>query len=265
MKIGIIAGDGNFPAIIAEAARKSGCTIIAVAHTGLTSPDIEKAADKVYWTKLGQLSELIDVLKKEGVTEAIMAGGVSKRLMFTHIMPDLRALSLLARLKDRKDDTILRAIAGELEKEGITVNEATSYVKTILADKGTLTKKGPTTEELEDIKFGTMMAKEIGRLDIGQCVIVKNLSVIAVEAVEGTDETILRGGRLANGGAVVIKVCKPEQDRRFDLPTVGPTTIASMIETKSRVLAIESGLTIMIDKEGMLKAAEDAGISVIGI
>ena len=265
MKLGIIAGDGRFPAIIAEAAKKSGYTIIAVALTGLTSPDIENAADKVYWTKLGQLSALINILKKEGVTEAIMAGGVSKRLMFTNIMPDIRALALLTRLKDRKDDTILRAIAGQLEKEGITVNAATAYIKTILADKGTLTKKGPTAEEWEDIRFGTNMAKEIGRLDIGQCVIVKNRAVIAVEAVEGTDETILRGGRLANGGAVVIKVCKPDQDTRFDLPTVGPTTIASMIETRARVLAIEAGLTVMIDKEEMLKVAEEAGISVAGI
>ncbi len=265
MKLGIIAGDGKFPAIIAEAAKKSGYAIIAVAHTGLTSQDIEKPADKIHWIKLGQLSELIGFLKKEGITEAIMAGGVSKRLMFTNIMPDLRALALLAGLKDRKDDTILRAIAGELEKEGISVNEATSYVKTILADNGTLTKREPTSDEWEDIRFGTIMAKEIGKLDIGQCVIVKNRAVIAVEAVEGTDETILRGGKLANGGAVVIKICKPGQDRRFDLPTVGLTTIRGMIETDARVLAIEAGLTIMIDKEGMLKSADEAGISVVGI
>jgi len=152
-----------------------------------------------------------------------------------------------------------------LEKEGITVNAATAYIKTILADKGTLTKTGPKAEEWEDIRFGTIIAKEIGRLDIGQCVIVKNRAVIAVEAVEGTDETILRGGRLANGGAIVIKVCKPDQDTRFDLPTVGPTTIANMIETKARVLAIEAGLTVMIDKENMLRDAEEAGISVAGI
>ncbi len=265
MKLGIIAGDGKFPAIIAEAAKKGGCTIIAVAHMDLTSTEIEKSADRIYWTKLGQLSELIDILKKEGVSEAILAGGVSKRLMFANIMPDMRALALLARLKDMKDDTILRAIAGELEKEGITVNEATSYVKSILADKGVFTKTAPTAEEWEDIQFGTNIAREIGRLDIGQCIIVKNRAVIAVEAVEGTDETILRGGRLANGGAVVIKVCKPAQDRRFDLPTVGPTTIASMTETRTRVLAIEAGLTIMIEKEEMLRAADNSGISIVGI
>ncbi|MCC6542883.1 MAG: UDP-2,3-diacylglucosamine diphosphatase LpxI [Nitrospirae bacterium] len=265
MKLGIIAGDGRFPVIIADAARKSGYTIISIAHTGLTSPEIENASDRVYWTKLGQLSSLINILKKEGVTEAIMAGGVSKRLMFTNIMPDIKALALLTRLKDRKDDTILRAIAGQLEKDGIKVNSATSYIKSILADKGTLTKKGPKAEEWEDIRFGVNMAKEIGRLDIGQCVIVKNRAVIAVEAVEGTDETILRGGRLANGGAVVVKVCKPDQDTRFDLPTVGPTTIRSMIEIRAGVLAIEAGLTIMIDKDEMLMSADKAGISVVGI
>ncbi len=265
MKLGIIAGDGRFPVIIADAAGKNGYETIVVAHTGLTSPDIENAADKVYWTKLGQLSALINILKKEEITEAIMAGGVSKRLMFTNIMPDIKALALLARLKDRKDDTILRAIAGQLEKEGITINAATAYIKTILAENGTLTKTGPEADEWEDIRFGTVIAKEIGRLDIGQCIIVKNRAVIAVEAVEGTDETILRGGRLANGGAVVIKLCKPDQDTRFDLPTVGPATIARMAETKSRVLAIEAGLTVMIDKDQMLRAADEAGISVVGI
>ena len=265
MKLGIIAGDGKFPAIIAEAAKKNGYSIIAIAHSGLTSPDIEKIADQTHWLKLGQLSELINILKNEGVSEAIMAGGISKRLMFTNIMPDSRALTLLSALKDRKDDTILRAIAGEIEKDGIIIKEATSCIKSILAAEGVLTKKEPTPDEWNDIAFGAGIAKEIGRLDIGQCIVVRNRAVIAVEAVEGTDETIRRGGKLANGGAVVIKVCKPGQDTRFDLPTVGPTTIMSMIETDARVLAVEAGMTVMIDKEGMLKSAEEAGISVVGI
>ncbi|MBI5756445.1 MAG: UDP-2,3-diacylglucosamine diphosphatase LpxI [Nitrospirae bacterium] len=264
-KLGIIAGDGKFPIIIAEAARDNGYTVIAVAHTGITSQDIEKAADRAYWIKIGQMSKLIDTLKSEGVSEAVMAGGISKRLMFSNIMPDLRALSLLARLKDKKDDTILRAIAGELEIEGIKINAATAYVETILAGSGAMTKKEPTHEEWSDIRFGTEMAREIGRLDIGQCVVVKNLSVIAVEAVEGTDDTILRGGKLANGGAVIIKICKPCQDIRFDLPTVGLDTIKSMKETDARILAVEAGMTIMIDKGEMLKYADEAGISVVGI
>lgn len=264
-KLGIIAGDGKFPIIIAEAARDNGYTVIAVAHTDITSQEIEKAADSAYWIKLGQMSKLIDTLKSEGVSEAVMAGGISKRLMFSNIMPDLRALSLLAGLKDKKDDTILRAIAGELEKEGIKINAATAYVKTILADSGAMTKREPTHEEWSDIRFGTEMAKEIGRLDIGQCVVVKNLSVIAVEAVEGTDEAILRGGKLANGGAVIIKICKPGQDIRFDLPTVGLATIKSMKETDARILAVEAGMTIMIDKGETLKYADEAGISVVGI
>ena len=265
IKLGIIAGDGRFPVILAEETKKNGYTIIAVAHTGLTSQDIEKVADRTHWIKIGEMSRLIDILKGEGITEAIMAGGVSKKFMFRDIKPDLRALSILFRIKDRKDDTILRALADELRKDGIIINEATAYIKSILAQKGTLTKKGPSGEDFGDIDFGMKIAREIGRLDIGQCLVVKNRAVLAVEAIEGTDETIRRGGRLANGGSVVIKICKPGQDTRFDLPTVGPTTINTMKEVDARVLAVEAGMTVMIDREFMIEEADKAGISIVGI
>lgn len=265
MKLGIIAGDGRFPLLLAGEARNSGYTTVVIAHTGLTSGDIERIADRTHWIKIGQMSKLIDILKEEGVTEAVMAGGVSKRFMFRDIKPDLRAISLLFRIKDRKDDTILRALAGELEKEGISVHAATAYVQSILAGRGVLTKGRPTTEEWRDIEFGMEIARDIGRLDIGQCVVVKNRAVLAVEAIEGTDEAIRRGGVLAGGGAVVAKICKPGQDIRFDLPAVGPNTINSMKEVEARVLAIESGMTVMIDKDSMIKSADEAGISIVGI
>lgn len=263
-KLGIIAGDGRFPVIIAEAAKNSGYTIIVAAHNGITSPDIEKSVDKTFWFNLGQLSKMIDSFKKEGIKEAIMAGGISKKFMFKDVRPDLRAISLLFRLKDRKDDTILRAIAGEFEKDGIRICEATAYVTSILAEKGVLTKSKPTDEEQKDIDFGMEMARGVGRLDIGQCIVVKDRAVLAVEAVEGTDETIRRGGRFVNGGAVVVKICKPGQDLRFDLPTIGNNTIETMKEVNARVLAIESGLTIILEKENLIRSADEAGICVVG-
>ena len=264
-KLGIIAGDGRFPVLLAEAARDNGYTIIAVAHTGLSTQDIEKIAERTYWIHIGEISRLIDIFKQEGISEAVMAGGVSKKFMFRDAKPDLRALSLLFKIKDRKDDTLLRALAEELRKEGIMIHEATAYINSILVEDGTLTKRRPADDEWNDIEFGLEIAKDIGRLDIGQCVVVKNRAVLAVEAIEGTDEAIRRGGRLANGGAVVIKVCKPGQDIRFDLPTVGPTTINSMREVDARTLAVEAGMTIMIDKDDMIRSADEAGISIVGI
>lgn len=264
-KLGIIAGDGSFPVILAEAAKNNGYSIIVAAHNGITSPDIEKIADKTFWFNLGQLSKMIDSFKKEGVREAIMAGGISKKFMFKDVRPDLRSISLLFRLKDRKDDTILRAIAGEFEKDGIRIAEATAYITSILAEKGVMTRSKPTDEEHKDIEFGMEMAKEIGRLDIGQCIVVKDRAVLAVEAVEGTDETIRRGGRFANGGAVVIKICKPGQDLRFDLPTIGTNTIETMKEVNASVLAVEAGLTIILEQEKLIRSADEAGIVVVGI
>lgn len=264
-KLGIIAGDGRFPVILVKAAKVSGYSTIAIAHTGLSSLDIEKAAEKTYWIHIGEISKLINIFKKEEVSEVVMAGGISKKFLFSDVKPDLRAISLLLKIKDRNDDTILRALAKELEKEGIITNEAIAYIRSILAENGTFTKRTPTKEEWSDIEFGMKVAKDIGRLDIGQCVVVKNRAVLAVEAIEGTDEVIRRGGMFASGGAVVIKVCKPGQDTRFDLPTVGPNTINSMKEVDARVLAVEAGMTVMIDREFMIEEANRAGISIVGI
>lgn len=193
-----------------------------------------------------------------------MAGGIKKTRMFTEYRPDWRAVKVLARLRHLKDDVLLRAVADELESEGITVGDATRYLPSLIAEAGVLTT-APSREQWEDVRFGAEMVRTVGRLEIGQCVVVKNRTVLAVEAIEGTDEAIRRGGRLAHGGAVVVKMAKPEQDLRFDIPAVGPNTIASMQEVGAAVLAVEAGKTLMLDKADLLEAARKAGISVVGI
>ncbi len=263
-KIGLIAGNGKFPIIFAKAAKREGYEVIAIAHKGETLRELEDWVDDIEWIKIGQLTKLIDFLKENGVKDVALVGGITKRKIFTEIMPDLRALSLALRLRNREDDAILREVARELEKEGLTVQPSTLFVPSILAPKGCLTKQRPNRQQRRDIEFGWKMAKAIGALDIGQCVVVKQQTVLAVEAIDGTDETIKRGGRLAKG-AVVVKVSKPQQDLRFDVPAVGLTTIRNMIEVAASVLAIEAGKTLMFDKEEMIREANRAKISIISL
>jgi DUF1009 family protein len=261
-KIGLIAGNGRFPLLFAEEAKKAGARVIAVAHRGETDPMIERVADEVTWIRVGQLGRLIRALKSAGVTEAVMAGGIKKTRIF-EARPDLRALKILARSKQGKDDALLRAVAEELEREKIRIRESTLYLSRLLADPGEMTRP-LTREEREDVRFGWRLAKEVGLLDIGQCVVVKSGIVLAVEAVDGTDATIQRGGALSGGGAVVVKVFKPKQDFRFDIPAVGPGTIAVMREAKASVLAVEAQKTLLLDKGELLEAARQAGIAVVG-
>ena len=194
-----------------------------------------------------------------------MLGGIKKTHVFTTVRPDFRALALAARLALWKDDDILREIAKELEREGITICESTFGLEGILAEEGTLTAREPSEKEWEDIRYGWEVAHEIGRLDIGQCVVIKDRVVVAVEAVEGTDETIKRGGQLAKEGAVVVKRCKPQQDLRFDLPAIGPRTIEIMASVKASVLAVEAGRTIVLDCELTMKTARAARIAIVGL
>ena len=194
-----------------------------------------------------------------------MAGKVSKTFMFKDIRPDLRAIALYMRLKDRKDDSLLLGIVSELEKEGIRVEEPTRYVPHLLAEKGVITKRKPKKEELKDIEFGWPIAKEMGRLDIGQTVVVKNMAVLSVEAIEGTDAAIRRAGELGRGGIVVIKVAKPKQDMRFDAPVIGLNTIRTLKEAKAAALCIEAGKTILLEKEDMIKLADKEKICIIGM
>ncbi len=263
-RLGIIAGSGSLPVILAGSARKMGYYVSVIAHQGLTSSSIEEEADSTTWIKIGQLSKLIRRLKREDIAQVVMAGSVSKRLLFSQIRPDIRALALLTRLKDKNDDTILRGLAEELEKEGFQVCSASFFISPLIAPEGRIGKHEPTLEEWKDIRFAFPMAKEIGRLDIGQCIVVKDQAVLAVETIEGTDETIKRGGKFARG-AIVIKICKPGQDMRFDLPTIGPTTIQVMKEVGARVLAVEAGMTIILDRDITVKEADMNGISIVGI
>jgi DUF1009 family protein len=220
---------------------------------------------RLHWVYVGQLGKIIRIFKKEGVGRAVLAGGISRGRLFREFRPDFRALSLIRRVGGGQDDRLLRAVADELEGEGIQIAPSTLFLDEILASPGQLSRRAPTPEELRDIDFGYQVAKEIGRLDIGQCVVVRRGIVVALEAIEGTDETIRRGGRLAGPGTVVVKVSKPHQDLRFDVPAVGLETIRTMAEVKAAVLAVDAGKTLMFNREEMLKEADHTGIVVWGV
>jgi len=264
-RIGVIAGNGRFPIIFADNARKMGLQVYAVAHEGETEPELEQHVDRIHWIKIGQLNKLINAFKADGVRNVVMLGGIKKTHVYSHARPDFRVLALATKLALWKDDDILRALAAELEKDGITICESTFGLEGILVEEGTLTSRQPTKKEWVDIRYGWDVAKETGRLDIGQCVVIKDRVVVAVEAVEGTDEAIKRGGELAKDGAVVVKRSKPQQDLRFDLPAVGPRTIEVMQSVKASVLAVEAGRCVMLDREVLLRTAEEAGITVVGL
>ena len=263
--IGLIAGNGRFPIIFADNAKRLGYSVSAVAHIGETAPELEQHVERIHWIKIGQFNKLIHALKADGIQQAVMLGGIKKTHVFTTVRPDFRALALASRLRVWKDDAILREIAAELEREGIQIRESTFGLTGILVEEGPLTKRTPSKKEWDDIHFGWDMAREIGRLDIGQCVVIKDRVVVAVEAVEGTDETIRRAGALGREGVVVVKRCKPQQDLRFDLPAAGPKTIDTMESVHASVLAIEAGRSVLLDRDEMLRKAERAGIAIVGV
>ena len=264
-RIGLIAGNGRFPIIFADNAKKLGYHVSAVAHEGETEPELASHVDRIHWIKIGQLNKLIKAFKDDGVHQAVMLGGIKKTHVFTTVRPDFRTLAMATRLALWKDDDILRELAKELEREGIAICESTFGLEGILVEEGTLTARAPSEKEWEDIRYGWEVAHDIGRLDIGQCVVIKDRVVVAVEAVEGTDGAIKRGGDLAKEGAVVVKRSKPQQDLRFDLPAVGPRTIEVMASVKASVLAIEAGRTILLDREIMLEKAKSSRIAIVGI
>ena len=264
-RLGLIAGNGRFPIIFALNARQLGYSVSAIAHVGETEPELAQCVDRIHWVKIGQFNKVIKWLKQEGVVEAVMLGGIKKTHIFSDVRPDFRAMALFSRLKSWKDDGILREVAAELEGEGIRICESTFGLQDILVPEGVLTVRRPSKKEEADIHFGWEIAEEVGRLDIGQCLIIKDRVVVAVEAAEGTDETIRRGGSLARQGAIVVKRCKPNQDLRFDLPAVGPKTIETMKEVKARVLALEAGRSIILDKGLLIQQANEANIAVVGV
>ncbi|HSW62995.1 MAG TPA: UDP-2,3-diacylglucosamine diphosphatase LpxI [Dissulfurispiraceae bacterium] len=266
MQIGIIAGSGELPLVIAEDARTRGYRVVVAALEHLAAPDLEKIADSFCWFNVGKLGSLIEYLQKEGVQETIMAGKVPKSLMFEgKITPDLRAMKLLFTLKDRSDDGILNALTAELLKEGICIIDTATFSPGLLMTEGVITRLRPSKDQWKDIVFGWTIAKGIGSMDIGQTVVVKDKAVMAVEAIEGTDEAILRGCVYANGGAVIVKVSKPQQDMRLDVPAIGMATIETMIRAGAVVLALEAGRSIIIQKQDVVSRSDQAGIIIVGV
>ncbi len=266
MQIGIIAGSGELPKIISKDAKERGYEIVTVALEGLASAEMNSLSDRIKWVNPGKLGEIIKTFKDYRVKSVLMAGKVPKSLLIkANVIPDMKAIKLLFSLKNKNDDEILKALTDEIEKEGIEIIDTASFSPHLLTPEGVLTKKMPSADEQKDIDFGWNIAKEIGRLDIGQTVVVKSRSVMAVEAIEGTDEAILRGGKLAGEGAVVVKVSKPQQDMRLDVPAVGIDTIEAMISARATVLALESYKSLIINRDIFLNNANNAEICIIGL
>ena len=265
MRIGLIAGGGQFPIIFSKAAKSKGFVIYAVAYNNETDPGLKEHVDTIEWIHLGQIKRIIKFFKKNEVGQAVMMGAITKTRMFSDVRPDIKAISLIAGMRHTHDDGLLRGFVTLLEKGGIEIKPSTFLLPDLLALKGCWTKRKPTRPEKNDIELGWRVAKEIGRLDIGQCMVVGGGSVLAVEAIDGTDATIMRGGRLGKGTAVVVKVCKPDQDIRFDIPAIGVQTIKTMYEAGARVLIIEAGKTVVFDREEMIELANEFGIAVVAM
>ena len=266
--LALISGKGKLPLAIAQEAKKMGYYVVGIALQPPADESLKPVTDEFHKIKIGSFGSLLSLLKKQSICEAVMAGKVSKKLLYENkknLIPDLKAMKLLFSLKNRADDTIMVAVVKELEKEGVRIHKTTTFTRDLMAHEGLMTRAKATKDELKDIEFGWEVAKMIGKLDIGQTVVVKNGAVMAIEAIEGTDEAIKRGGELGRGEAVVVKVCKPNQDLRFDMPAIGAGTIETMSEANVRALAIEADKAVVFDKEEMIKLADQNGIAVVAI
>jgi UDP-2,3-diacylglucosamine hydrolase len=263
-RIGLIAGNGSFPLLFARMARDEGLAVVAVAHEGETPPELAEYVDHLTWIKVGQLETIIRTLQAHGVRRAVMAGGIRKAALMESFAPDERAMRFLARLPQWSDDALLRGVAAELEGEGIAVVESTLFLGALLAPAGPLTARQPDDAQWRDIRYGLAVAKGIGAWDVGQTVVVKSGIVLAVEALEGTDAALRRGGALGRGGAVAVKVSKPGQDLRFDVPAIGPATVTVCREAGVAALAIEAGKTLLLDREALLSAAA-SDLAIVGV
>jgi len=270
MKLGLIAGNGRFPFLVLDAARAMGHEVTIVAIREEASTELEQAAASgrpaasVHWISLGQLGGWLKILKQAGVTRAVMAGQVKHTKIFGGIVPDLTALSVLTRLKARNTDAIIAAVADVMRDHGVELIDSTALLQPMLATEGVMTRRQPTDDEQEDLAFGYRMADAIAGLDIGQTIAVKHQAVVAVEAMEGTDETIARAGHLAGPGVAIVKVAKPGQDMRFDVPVVGLATIQAMRGAGATLLSLDAGQTLMFERDHMLASADEAGIAVVG-
>jgi DUF1009 family protein len=268
MHIGLIAGNGTFPLLALDAARRLGHRITIIAITGEASPALAGAAEReprafIEWVSAGELGRAIAILERQQVSHALMAGQVKHVRMFS-IVPDRTMLSVLARLGSKNTDSLISAIADVLAERGITLLDSTAFLTPLLARPGTLTRRAPSAEEQADFAFGYRMAEMIAGLDIGQTIAVKDQAVVAVEAMEGTDEVIARAGRLAGPGVRVVKVAKPDQDMRFDVPVVGLSTIEAMRAAGASALSIDAGKTLVLDGEEVAEAANGVGIAIVG-
>jgi len=266
--LGLVAGRGRLPFEIARAARGRGMRLAAVGFRGDTDPALARAVDQLTWLHLGELEALIATLRRAGARDVVMAGKILKTRMYgdlASLRPDPRAIALIAGLGDRSDDAILGAIADELAGEGIRLRPQAELVPELLAGPGALGKVEPTAVQRADAAFGWRIAKALGQVDVGQTVVVRDRAVMALEAIEGTDAAILRGGRLAGPGAVVVKVAKPRQDPRFDLPAVGPDTVEVLARAGAAALAVEAGATVVVDRDALASRADALGIAVFGI
>ena len=264
-RIGVIAGGGQFPLLFARALRGRGHRIFVAAHRGETDESLTELADTLQWVKLGQLGRIIDFFKTHRIDRAAFVGSITKTSIFRDVRPDLKGLGLWNKIDTKQDDAILRAVATRLQEDGIKVVAPTEYLPELLFPHGFLTKKRLSRNQKDDITFGWKIGRAIGALDIGQCIVVRNRTVLAVEAIEGTDAAIRRGGELGREKTVVVKLKKPDQDLRFDLPAVGKKTIESMRQVKASVLAVEAGYALLFDREEVIRAAEAAKIVVVGV
>lgn len=263
MKYGLIAGNGEFPFLVAEGAKKQGASLVVVAIREETDKRIENVAEKVIWVGIGQLGKMISFFKNEGVTRAMMAGQVKHVQIFSGALPDVRMLKMLWSLPKRNTDSLIGGIANEMAKEGIELIDSTFFMQDHLPAPGVLTKRKPNDIELGNIEYGLHIANEIARLDLGQTIVVRAKACVAIEAMEGTDAVIRRAGELANGKLTVVKVAKPDQDMRFDVPVVGLPTIQTMIAAGATCLSITAGKTLLFDRAEMLALADKNKICVI--
>jgi DUF1009 family protein len=262
--IGLIAGNGNFPLMFVRAAKAQGIRVVVAAVKGDTSILIHFMADQVAWFAPGELKKLFAYFRSHDIKHVLMAGQVCPDNLFKKNMPvDEEFRQLFDALSDRRCDTIFGAIADRLKAEGMELLDSTLLLKEFLAPKGTLTRTAPTAEQLDDVSFGITIAKQMGGLDVGQTVVIKGKAIVAIEAMEGTDRCILRGGAIAREGAVVVKTSKPKQDNRFDVPVIGPRTIVNMKKVNASCLAIEAGKTLIIDRDHTVALADKAGICIL--
>jgi len=260
---GLIAGNGDFPFLVLEGARSRGIEMAVIAIREEASPALEREAKRLHWISLGELSRGIELLHSEGVKHAVMAGQVKHNKIFSSIRPDWRLAKLLFSLPTKNTDSLVGAIARVLHDEGIELVDSTKFLGPLLPSPGLLTRRAPDASEAADINYGRKIAHQIASLDLGQTVVIRDRACIAIEAMEGTDETIERAARIVGGQRlVVVKVSKPCQDMRFDVPVIGPKTIGVMHRANATALAIDAGRTLLFDRDALIRVADEAGIAV---